>query len=263
MPGFATHRAAGSSGLIDMKARLYDPTIGRFLMPDSIIPDATGTAGFNRYAYVYANPLKYVDPDGHNPLLFFFGAVLYTIGATSDDPFIQKAGMLMGGLMMTGGIAGAFGDPVAEGATVSFSRSVLSGQGIGQIFRDTISGGVSAGFANGLPEAFGTHGWNFGLALSHGMTQGMISALRGGKFKSGFISAVASKLSGVMIAGMEMRGANPMGEATIAALFGGMASAASGGDFAEGALTAMVMSRGQVTTTILQSTYDKIQKTNM
>ncbi len=44
-----------------------------------------------------------------------------------------------------------------------------------------------------------------------------------------------------MIAGMGLQGANPIGEATIAALFGGMASAASGGDFAEGALTAMVV----------------------
>ncbi len=49
------------------------------------------------------------------------------------------------------------------------------------------------------------------------------------------------KLSGAMIAEMGMEGVNPIGEATIAALFGGMASTASGGDFAEGALTAMVV----------------------
>lgn len=48
-------------------ARFYDPSIGRFLTPDTIVPDVTDAQAFNRYAYVLNNPIKYTDPTGHYP----------------------------------------------------------------------------------------------------------------------------------------------------------------------------------------------------
>jgi RHS repeat-associated protein len=55
--------------LYDMGARMYDPELGRFISPDSIIPDPANPQSLNRYAYVYNNPYRYVDRDGHTPLL--------------------------------------------------------------------------------------------------------------------------------------------------------------------------------------------------
>ena len=49
-----------------MNARLYDPTIARFMSADSIIPFMYDTQAFNRYTYVKNNPLKYTDPSGHS-----------------------------------------------------------------------------------------------------------------------------------------------------------------------------------------------------
>ena len=49
-------------------ARLYDPTIARFLSADTMIPNPFDTQDFNRYSYVKNNPLKYVDPSGHYSL---------------------------------------------------------------------------------------------------------------------------------------------------------------------------------------------------
>ena len=46
-------------------ARLYDPEIGRFITPDSIIPDYSNPQYLNRYAYALNNPLKYIDSTGH------------------------------------------------------------------------------------------------------------------------------------------------------------------------------------------------------
>jgi RHS repeat-associated protein len=46
-------------------ARWYDPQLGRFIQPDSIIPDPTNLLSFDRFAYVYNSPTKYVDPSGH------------------------------------------------------------------------------------------------------------------------------------------------------------------------------------------------------
>jgi hypothetical protein len=48
-----------------MKARFYDPLVGRFLQPDSIVPDYANPQSLNRYSYVLNNPLRYTDPTGH------------------------------------------------------------------------------------------------------------------------------------------------------------------------------------------------------
>lgn len=48
-------------------ARLYDPVMGRFITPDSEVPDWYDPQQLNRYAYTRNNPLKYVDPSGHFP----------------------------------------------------------------------------------------------------------------------------------------------------------------------------------------------------
>ena len=53
--------------LIDMGARRYDPEIGRFISADTIIPNPGNPLDLNRYAYVRSNPLKYIDPTGHDP----------------------------------------------------------------------------------------------------------------------------------------------------------------------------------------------------
>ena len=50
-----------------MQARFYDPVAGRFLQPDSIVPDPANPQSLNRYSYVYNNPLTYTDPSGHFP----------------------------------------------------------------------------------------------------------------------------------------------------------------------------------------------------
>jgi RHS repeat-associated protein len=46
-------------------ARYYDPTIGRFISPDTIVPNPVNPQSLNRYTYCLNNPLKYVDPSGH------------------------------------------------------------------------------------------------------------------------------------------------------------------------------------------------------
>lgn len=46
-------------------ARWYDPQLGRFLQADTIVPPTQGTQGFDRYAYVNNNPLRYTDPSGN------------------------------------------------------------------------------------------------------------------------------------------------------------------------------------------------------
>jgi len=64
---YTGQRQEAEIGLYYYVARWYDPAIGRFIQADSVVPDAASALGFDRYAYVNNNPLKYVDPSGHCP----------------------------------------------------------------------------------------------------------------------------------------------------------------------------------------------------
>jgi RHS repeat-associated protein len=54
--------------LINMNGRIYDPITARFLNPDNIVQIPDFTQSFNRYAYCFNNPLKYIDPSGYSYL---------------------------------------------------------------------------------------------------------------------------------------------------------------------------------------------------
>ena len=51
--------------LYDHRARYYDPALGRFISADPLVPEPGNPQTLNRYAYVYNNPLGYIDPTGH------------------------------------------------------------------------------------------------------------------------------------------------------------------------------------------------------
>jgi hypothetical protein len=48
-----------------MGARFYDPALGRWLSADTLVPDPANPQSLNRYSWVLANPLRFVDPTGH------------------------------------------------------------------------------------------------------------------------------------------------------------------------------------------------------
>jgi RHS repeat-associated protein len=63
--GFTGQREEAYIDLIEMGARWYDSSLGRWLSADTIVPDPGNPQSLNRYAYVRNNPLRYVDPSGH------------------------------------------------------------------------------------------------------------------------------------------------------------------------------------------------------
>lgn len=48
-----------------MNGRIYDPLLGRFLSPDTVIQFPENLQSYNRYSYVRNNPISRVDPDGN------------------------------------------------------------------------------------------------------------------------------------------------------------------------------------------------------
>ena len=62
---FTGQRWDSGTALYWYNSRWYDPLIGRFLAPDSIIPSPGNPQALNRYSYVGNRPLILVDPSGH------------------------------------------------------------------------------------------------------------------------------------------------------------------------------------------------------
>jgi len=62
----ATDLGGAGFGLMFYNARWYDPVLGRFNQPDTLIPEQTqGTQAWDRFAYTNNNPVKFSDPTGH------------------------------------------------------------------------------------------------------------------------------------------------------------------------------------------------------
>ena len=66
--GFTGHAQNDEVALIYMRARYYVPGVGRFASADSIVPDPLNPQSFNRYSYVFNNPLVFSDFTGHGPI---------------------------------------------------------------------------------------------------------------------------------------------------------------------------------------------------
>ena len=63
--GYTGQLMLGSMGLIHMHGRVEDSITGRFISADPYVTEPENTQDFNRYSYVYSNPLSYVDPSGY------------------------------------------------------------------------------------------------------------------------------------------------------------------------------------------------------
>ena len=245
--GFTGHEHLDGLGLIDMNARLYDPEIGRFLSADTLIPDAGLMHSYNRYIYVLNNPLKYTDPSGHNWISDrwedFTNSMNQAAGWVRDN-FTLVANIAIQALLPG---AGSLAISIMRGAAAGFVGGLVSTGSVQGAVQGALWGGVGAGVAG-----FVGHGGAFGYAwgnaspfgnmrlLAHGVSQGLITQLRGGNFRSGMVGAVAGGLSpaGDMLA---QGVGNIVSRSVVAAVFGGLAAQASGGSFADGALSAAMV----------------------
>jgi RHS repeat-associated protein len=57
----------GETGFYYLRARYYDPTVGRFISEDTYKGQVDNPLSLNRYTYTHNNPLRFVDPSGHKP----------------------------------------------------------------------------------------------------------------------------------------------------------------------------------------------------
>ncbi len=179
------------TGLVYLRARQYDPEIGRFVSADPVLGSLSSPQTLNRYTYVRNSPLKYVDPSGE-VLQILAGAIIgglvgyglcvwatggwtsrqcgaaglmgMAVGAFAVATF--GLGMAAFGVGATGGIAAgslaAVGAGVVTGAAVGAQSYFLAstlGIGLGTMTPEDLSMEDFA-VSVGLGAAFGGVGGN-------------------------------------------------------------------------------------------------------
>lgn len=242
-----------------MNGRIYDPNLGRFLQADPFIQAPSNSQSYNRYSYVWNNPLSATDPSG------YFG-IFKKIGRN----IIRGAAKIFGAKVVgiAGNIASLFCGPYAPacaaGWNYEYSRAmgVSSSGALRAAFTAAATtyafqqignyyGNASADNLLAAKHGVGSTTFDFGgLSLSGGQIAGQIAAhaavggisaeLSGGKFGHGFFSAGVTKgLGGAFLpGGSNLKAGDVVKGTVISMVIGGTASVISGGKFANGANTA-------------------------
>jgi RHS repeat-associated protein len=112
--GFTSQEEIAALCLVNLNARIYDPTIARFMAADTVIPDPYDGQSYNRYSYVANRPLSLTDPTGHDfdgPQLGECGIVCISFASDQVSPSAYPNARCFGNCPFGSGLTGFDGDP--------------------------------------------------------------------------------------------------------------------------------------------------------
>ncbi|MCA9463715.1 MAG: RHS repeat-associated core domain-containing protein [Nitrospira sp.] len=152
-----------STGLYFYEARYYDAALGRFISPDTIVPDPGNPQDFNRYTYANNNPILYNDPTGHfgfksikkgfkkvsNFLKDKLGPVGFVLAAVT----IQRWDFITGTAFLTQSKEGRYvlaGEIIVATAVATY---YCGGCGAAPYLQGALAGELSLGTTGGLSAA--------------------------------------------------------------------------------------------------------------
>jgi len=205
--GFARHEKYGNSaevahfyftgkqldektGLYYYGARYYDPTVGKFLTPDTLIQDPYNPQSLNRYSYCGNNPVNRIDPDGHKwSWKKFWNSFAGAFVGVALSVILGPAGFGMSMAMagMWGGVAGGALSGGLEGGWKGMLIGAAMGGALGGIGGWALAGGHSAVlggmFAAGVGMAAATDSWD---SFAGGFAGGLCGAAVGGGVTSAY-----------------------------------------------------------------------------
>jgi RHS repeat-associated protein len=144
---FTGQRLDSSTGLYYYHARYYDPQLGRFTQPDTIVQAPADPQTLNRYSYTRNNPVKFVDPSGHSFWDKFKRVylALVTFGASEIIPATTKAIVK---LSDKAGIDARYPLALYAGITAALSGGIGSGVSMA-IYQGSLAYGSSLALASG------------------------------------------------------------------------------------------------------------------
>jgi RHS repeat-associated protein len=241
--GFTSHEHLDELNLIHMNGRVYDPVLGRFMTADPFIQSPGNLQSYNRYSYVFNNPLAYTDPSGYFSLskalkklfknrtfrtLVAIGVAYFTgfydfgvAGAPSYGLFGASSMGLAGG-------AAALGNAMVSGAALSG----ISAGSWEAAFQGALSGGLFWG-AGSIGQGLGFAQGSLEMAALHAVAGCMSASAGGGQCSQGALSAGFANF-----AGSNLGDWGRVGNLVRNTILGGVAAELAGGKFANGAKTA-------------------------
>jgi RHS repeat-associated protein len=243
--GFTGHEHLDDVGIVHMNGRIFDPKLGVFMQPDSLIQQPNNLQNYNRYIYCINGPMGCTDPSGLSFLSKLLddltdkwwappGAKLYIVlRATANT----QLGYEIGTIAIAVASAYCTGYAVACNAAGQAAWAGFSGASA----NDALKVGVQAGLSTYANTLIGDYTSGFGNAAAHaawGCAEGELSS---GDCGSGARGAFASAL----ISSPSTTYGNPYANVgdlvvntAIQAGVGGLAAVAGGGKFAQGARSA-------------------------
>ncbi len=160
---FTGQRLDPETGLLFYQSRYYDPALGRFISPDTIVPNQYNPQHLNRYSYADNNPVTYSDPTGHFKFKDFFRRFAGTI--------VSVALMFVGVPPIAGGIIGAaIGTVANHGGLADFAVGVAIG---------TIAGMVAGSASGMLARTVGMNLAGIETAMFRGAVGGAVGGALG------------------------------------------------------------------------------------
>ena len=236
--GFTNQEEMDSVCLVNLNARIYDPTIGKFLSADPVIGDSYVGQEWNHYAYVINNPLSLTDPTG----LCFLGcfwkspifrdvAALALVAILQQYEILPAIGAELGFVTTSATMAAVVNGGILGGIAGAITSGTLKGAALG-----VLQGGLFAEAGNLLGGADGfTIAGSHDLAafVLHGLVGGITNAAAGQKFGAGFLAGGFSSIADMSDLSFENEAADLVEHAAA----GGLGSVLGGGKFANGAMT--------------------------
>ena len=219
--GFTGHEMVDTVGIIHMNGRIYDAKLGRFLQADPVIQFPNFSQSYNRYSYVLNNPLAYTDPSGY--IIPIFTAIAVGIVAAGIVETTILAAALIG--------AGVFADSLVQG--VPLDKAFLAGVSAAAL--------TAAGLGT-FPDTFGLNLATAGHVATVATVGGITTALQGGKFGHGFLSAGLGSAAPALPGLRQVAATGIRGRALVSAVTAGTVSEITGGKFANGAVSAAFLS---------------------
>jgi RHS repeat-associated protein len=159
--GFTGHEMVDGAGIVHMQGRIYDPKLGRFLQADPVIQDPLNAQNYNRYTYVYNNPLSLTDPSGYRSL-------------SANLELYWKPVAAIAVLTITGHYAG-----IAKTTAEATAWSIAGGATAGLINSGTLQGAIFGAIDGGLTYGIGKKyaGNLVALLVLHSFKGGMLEQL--------------------------------------------------------------------------------------
>ncbi|MCE3233614.1 MAG: Rhs family protein, partial [Rickettsiaceae bacterium] len=214
--------------------------------------DPSNSQCLNRYSYCNNNPIAAVDPSGFSwfsdlwdSIRDAFKDIFHGIGQALRNPVVSSILEIAVGALMVAA-------PGALAGLSMFTRFAMAAEFNG-IVSYAQTGSIGIGLRTAAFTLMNEYAWAAtGTALdtaqaataertlTHGIVGGGLSAIEGGNFKNGFLSAAVSQAMAGQMARIDITGsqtATIMSRGLAAGVVGGTVAAATGGNFENGMMT--------------------------